>query len=122
MNDKNERERLQRIRDAQITARDPGPSKIRGYDWEAHARRGRMINQKRREERKPLLIDLFYLMPGRWKGAVIGCAIGLIVILAAEIFLTDEWVLLGVAGLIVCGVVGFVLGATLQEKRPDSNR
>lgn len=116
MSDKDEQERFQRIRDSQINARDPGPSKIRDYDWEAHARRGKVINQKRRKEQKPLLIDLFSLLPSRWKGAITGGAVGLILVLAAEIFLSNEWKLLGIVGLLVCGVVGFVLGAGLQEE------
>jgi hypothetical protein len=118
MSDKSERERLQKLRDSQITARHPGISKIRNYDWEAHARRGRVINKKLKARQKPLPLDLYDLLPRRWKGAIIGSGIGLLVLIAAAFLLSDIGVFLGLVGLVICGVVGFVLGAVLQEESP----
>jgi hypothetical protein len=104
-------ERARKIRDAQLSARDPGVSKIKGYDWSQHAKRGTTIHKSRQ---KPLLADLFDILPPRWKGAVIGIAIGLIPLVAARIWLTGEWVILGLVGLLVCTIIGFVVGAATQ--------
>ena len=108
-------ERARRIRDAQLSARDPGVSKIKGYDWSQHAKRGKTIQKSRQ---KPFLVDLFDIMPPRWKGAVSGAAVGLIPLIGAQIFLTGEWVILGLVGLLVCGIIGFVIGAAMQND-PD---
>jgi hypothetical protein len=119
MKDDLERERLQRLRDAQIAARDPGPSKIPGYDWQQHARRGQEIKAKRQAEQKPLLVELFLLLPGRWQGAVYGVLVGLIPAIPAYLLLSDEMSLLAVIPLIVCGIVGYVLGAVLEPDKED---
>jgi hypothetical protein len=114
-----ERERLQRLRDAQIAARDPGPSKIPGYDWQQHIRRGQQIKAKRQSERKPLLVELFLILPGRWRGAVYGVLVGLIPAIPARLFLSDEMALLAVVPLIICGIVGYVLGAVMEPDKED---
>lgn len=41
-----EREHLQRQRDRQLAARDPGSSKIRGYDWAKHTEKARQHKPK----------------------------------------------------------------------------
>jgi hypothetical protein len=108
-------EQARRIRDAQLSQRDPGLSKIKGYDWSQHAKRGKAIQKSRQ---KPFLADLFDMMPPRWKGVVIGVAIGLIPVIAAQIFLRGEWAILGLVGLLVCSIIGFVVGAATQND-PD---
>jgi hypothetical protein len=108
----NDGERAQRIRDAQLSARDPGASKIKGYDWSKHNERGKQVQKSRQ---KPLLADLFDILPPRWKGAVIGLGIGIVPLVAAKIFLTGEWVILGLVGLLVCAIVGFIIGAATQN-------
>ena len=108
MSSNKERERIQRLRDAQINQRNPGESKIRGYDWSAHAKRGQQIKKK---TQKPLLADLYAVLPSRWKGALAGFAVGLVPLLAGQIFLEGDWKLLGLVGMLVCLIVGFVIGA-----------
>ncbi len=108
MSSNKERERIQRLRDAQINQRNPGESKIRGYDWAAHAKRGQQIKKK---TQKPLLVDLYQVLPSRWKGALVGFAVGLVPLLAGQIFLEGDWKLLGLVGMLVCLIVGFVIGA-----------
>ena len=106
-------ERARRIRDAQLSQRDPGVSKIKGYDWSKHAKRGKQIQKSRQ---KPLLADLFDLLPPRWKGAVMGVAVGFVPLIAAQIFLRGDWVILGLAGLLVCAIIGFVVGAATANE------
>jgi hypothetical protein len=107
--------RAQRIRDAQIKARDPGVSKIKGYDWGKHAKRAQQI---KKAHEKPFLVDLFDLMPPRWKGALAGVLLGLVPLIAAQIFLQGEWKLLGLLPLMIFGVVGFVIGKATQHESP----
>jgi hypothetical protein len=114
----NERERLQRLRDAQVKARDPGPSKIRNYDWQKHAARGKQIQAKRQAGQRPFLLELFALMPKRYQGAAVGVAIGLIPAIAGRLLLSGEWVLLAVVPLMVFGMIGYGIGLSLE---PDKN-
>jgi hypothetical protein len=114
INSADERTRAQRIRDAQIAARDPGVSKIKGYDWSKHAKRSQQIQYKRQ---KPLLLDLFDILPPRWKGAVVGLGVGILPLLAGLIFLNGDWKILGVVGLLICLIIGFVVGAATQDER-----
>lgn len=106
-------ERARRIRDSQLSQRDPGVSKIKGYDWSKHAQRGKQIQKSRQ---KPLLADLFDLLPPRWKGAVVGIGVGLVPLIAAQIFLRGEWVILGLVGLLLCVIIGFVVGASTANE------
>jgi hypothetical protein len=108
MSSNKERERIQRLHDAQINQRNPGESKIRGYDWSAHARRGQEIRKK---TRKPLPVEIFEVLPSRWKGALAGFLVGLLPLIAGQIFLEGDWKILGVLGTLVCLVVGFIVGA-----------
>lgn len=107
-----ERARAQRILEQQLKARDPGPSKIKGYDWSKHAKRSQQVYKSRQ---KPLLVDLFDILPPRWKGAAVGLAIGLAPLIAGLVFLSGEWRIIGLLGLVICGVVGFVIGKVTQD-------
>ncbi|MFN8372613.1 MAG: hypothetical protein U0694_07015 [Anaerolineae bacterium] len=110
-----EQERIQRLRDAQIRARDPGTSKIKGYDWAKHGKRAAEIKKSRQ---KPLLLEVLDIMPPRWKGAAMGVALGLIPLIAAQIFLQGDWKILGLLPILVFGIVGFVIGKTTQDEIP----
>lgn len=114
--ERDDRERAQRILDQQLKTRDPGTSKIKGYDWAKHAQRGQQIKKKKT---KPLLLDLFDVLPTRWKGAFRGVVIGLLPLIAAQVFLTGDWKILGLLGLLVCAVVGYVIGKVLTAKDSD---
>lgn len=110
---KSEQDRYERLREAQIRARDPGPSKIRHYDWDKHAKRQKTI---KKSHQKPLIVDLFDVLPSRWKGALIGLVLGIIPLIAAQLLLTGEWVVLGALGMLMLGVIGFVIGAVLNKR------
>lgn len=113
-----ERERYQRLRDEQIKARDPGKSKIRNYDWERHAERGREINTKRaKEAQKPLLIAIYEVLPGRAQAAIIGFMIGLIPAVAGLILLDGEWRMLAIIPPLVLAGVGYLIGMMLEPDR-----
>ncbi len=107
-----ERERLQRQRDRQLAARDPGSSKIRGYDWAKHTEKARQRRQK------PFLQDLWEMIPGRWKGALMGLLFGLVIAVFLALLLPGELRVLAVLPLLICAIVGMVIGKlVLQEER-----
>lgn len=114
----NERERLQRLRDEQIRARDPGKSKIPGYDWERHAERGREIKAIRQKEaQKLLLIALYQALPERLKGAISAFLIGLIPAVAGLILLTGDWRMLAIIPPLVMAGAGYLIGMMLEPDR-----
>jgi hypothetical protein len=103
-----ERQRLAKLRKAQIAARDPGSSKIKGYDWAKHA-------AKPKPKQKPFLIDFFDILPNRWKGALLGFGFGAIIALFLWFLLPDEWKALLIIPLLVGAVVGMVVGKVMQN-------
>jgi hypothetical protein len=107
MNDEEkERERARRIREGQIRARDPGPSKIRHYDWSKH--------KKPPKKGEPLLVETFHLLPNRYRGAAVGVLIGLILGILLKLLLPAQLALLALLPIIICGIVGWVLGKLLE--------
>ncbi|NWF68033.1 MAG: hypothetical protein HXY40_03015 [Chloroflexi bacterium] len=112
MSNKDELDRLQRLRDAQIKARDPGTSKIKGYDWGKHAQRAKQIQKARQ---KPLLRDLYDLLPGRWKGALAGLLLGALLAALLYFLLPGEWKIAALLPLLICAVAGFIIGKTTDN-------
>ncbi len=101
-----ERERFQRIRDSQIRSRDPGPSKITHYDWSKH--------KKPTAKSEPLLVETYHLLPGRWRSALFGVLIGLFLGILLRLLLPASLALLALVPLIICGIVGWVLGKLIE--------
>lgn len=104
-----ERERLRKLKEAQINARDPGTSKIKGYDWAKHA-------AKPLPKKRSALGEFWYTLPLRWKGAVRGMAFGAVLAIILVILLPGEWDFLALVPLLLCGIVGMILGLMFQEK------
>lgn len=102
------RQRLQRLHDAQIAARDPGDSQIRGYDWAKHA-------AKPIPKQKPLLMEFYALLPARWKGILFGVIFGGIIGIVLVAALPYELHAMALLPMLICGIVGMVIGAMMQE-------
>jgi hypothetical protein len=103
-----DKEHARRIREAQLRARDPGDSKIPGYDWAKHS-------AKPRPKRPPLLVEMFTLLPHRWRGLIFGMVFGGIVgLIMRLLLLNDELAILALVPVLICGIVGFVIGAVMQ--------
>ena len=107
----NERDRLSRLREAQLNARDPGESKIKGYDWKKHY-------AKPKPKPKPLVVELFDILPTRWKGAFFGVLFGAVLGAFLLFLLPTEWDLMAVVPVLICGIGGMVVGKVLQEDIP----
>jgi hypothetical protein len=103
-----ERERARRIRDAQIEQRDPGP-RIKDVNW---TREGQ---PKRKPE--PLLVSMFNVLPGRYQGALIGLVLGLLLVIVAVLVLPSDLKILGLAGLLICCVLGFAVGGATDKNK-----
>ena len=113
-----ERERAQRIRDAQIKARDHGGSKVPGYDWKKHAARGREIKAKRRKlDQRPLLIRLYEVIPERAQYAIMGFRVGAILALVGLLFVAEEWQLLLIIPPLIFAGAGYLIGMMLEPDR-----
>lgn len=111
--DPKEQARLEKIRQQQIAARHPGASKIKGYDWSKHNKRSKEIAKSRQ---KPLWRELYELLPMRWRGAIIGIVFGLIVsAFLVVVVLSPDLVFLALIPPLIGGIVGMVVGKTLQD-------
>lgn len=109
-----ERQRVARLRQQQVSARDPGPSKIRGYDWGQHAKKGSQL----RKNQKPFLVEFVRIIPTRWKGVILGLLLSLIAVVAILALTPPELNLLAVVPPLLFGMSGYVLGVVLQDKTP----
>ncbi len=105
-NEERERERFRRIQESQIKARDPGPSKITHYDWSKHKRKT--------PKSEPFLVETYHMLPGRWRSALIGVLLGLILGIILRLVLPASLALLSLLPLIICGIVGWVLGKVIE--------
>lgn len=105
-NEEQERERARRVLEGQIKARDPGPSKITHYDWSKH--------KKPPKKQEPLLVETYHLLPTRFRGVAIGLLIGLILAIFLKLLLPAQLALLAILPLLICGIVGWVLGKLLE--------
>lgn len=108
-----EQDRLQKLREEQLRARDPGVSKIKGYDWSNHAKRTKVIQKSRQ---KPLLLELYDVLPGRWKGALNGFLFGVVIAIILVLVLPADWDFLALVPLLIASVVGFVLGSVIAKQ------
>ncbi len=105
-NEEQERRRAEQIRESQIRARDPGPSKITHYDWSKH--------KKPPRKQEPLLVETYHLLPTRYRGLAIGALIGLILGIILKLVLPAQLGLLAILPILVCGIMGWVLGKLLE--------
>lgn len=111
-----DKERLRRLKQKQVAARDPGESKIKGYDWSKHDKKARRVAaEKRKQAQRPLVVQIWEVLPGRWRGAVYGVVFGLLLDIPLLLFLPAEWRVLLLVPLLLCGVVGMIVGRTMQS-------
>ena len=113
MSHETEDERRKRIKRQQLARRDPGDSKIKGYDWGKHAQRTRQISQKKQ---KPLLVELWQALPARWSWLIYGFLIGTFFGLFAVVLLPPDFRFLIIIPQLVCMLVGMVLGTLIDKK------
>lgn len=110
------KERLRQIKQQQVNARNPGESKIRGYDWGKHDHKAQRIAvQKRKKQQRFILFEIWEILPGRWKGVVYGVLFGAVMSIPLLFVLPSNWHFMVLLPLLICGIVGMILGKTLQD-------
>jgi hypothetical protein len=99
MSSDREQERLTRLREQQLRARDPGSSvKVK---WKGESA----------VKNEPLTKEIFGVLPGKVQGAIVGGLFGIVISIVAGLVIPDPfgWVCGSVAFLVAIGV-GMVVG------------
>jgi hypothetical protein len=112
-----DKERLKKLRAKQLADRDPGESKIPGYDWKQHHKRSQhFADVRRRQENRPAIVKTWDILPTRYRGAIIGLVFGGTIAVILAFMLPAEWQLLAVVPILIGFIVGMVLGKVMQEE------
>jgi len=108
-NRKDEVERLMRLRQRQLSARDPH-AKQREIDRRVAARRRKLRQQNS-------FLSIFTEVPFKWQGIVLGALIGLVILILLPLLVDAAWVdLAGLAAIIVLAIMGFFFGQALDVR------
>jgi hypothetical protein len=102
MSSDRERDRLARLREQQLRARDPGSSvKVK---WKGESA----------VKREPLMKEVFGVLPGKVQGAIVGGLFGIVISIVAGLVIPDPfgWVCGSVAFLVAIGMGAVVGNAT----------
>jgi uncharacterized protein YacL len=108
-NRNDELERLQRLRERQLSARDPRAKERRTQ---------RKVAARRRKLRKRLTLkDILLDIPYKWQGVIIGAIIGVIISIVLTLTVESSWVeLLGLLAVLFIAMIGFVIGQALDAR------
>ena len=105
----NEVERLKRIRDQQLRARDP-QKKVRKTQ---HNIARRYKSSRKPETAKSVMADI----PKKWLGFVIGLFLGFLVLMVLPSFIESNWTdLIGIGVMVILGFFGFAVGQAADAK------
>jgi hypothetical protein len=108
-NQVDERERLRRLRDRQLQARDP-----RSVDRKVH----RAVAKRRgRRPKRVTLAEIYTDVPAKWKGLFLGLLAGAAVSIALPLLFEGTWPeLVGLASLPILAILGLVIGQAFQVR------
>lgn len=102
-------ERLKRIRDQQLKARDP-QKKVRKTQ---HNIATRYKSSRKQETAKSVMADI----PKKWLGFVGGLFLGFLVLMVLPSFLDSNWTdLIGIGVMVILGFFGFAVGQAADAK------
>jgi hypothetical protein len=96
-----EEERIRRIRESQIAARDPKHKLQKSDPIRRHAKGF----DPRKEARVKLIFGMSYSSFGLLMGALVGVG----VVMGIRMALPDQWQILAVPAVLICMVVGFMV-------------
>lgn len=104
-----ERERLRRLRDRQLQARNPK---------KADARVMRSVARRRgRKQKKITLADMVRELPHKWRGLFFGIIIGTLIWLVLSALAEGAWVdPVGLISIVAAGSLGFALGQAFDAR------
>jgi len=101
--DKSEQERLRRIRQQQLSARDPGRKQRKVQQTITH--------KHRRRTQSFSFGQMWAEVPYRWKGAFFGFIFGVIAIFVLPLVMDPDWATkVGFGMLFFMGLMGFMIG------------
>jgi polyferredoxin len=104
-----ERERLRRLRDRQLQARNPQRGNARVMSHVAK-RRGR-------RQKKVTPADMVRELPYKWRGLSLGVIISMFIWLLLTVLAEGAWVdLVGLASIVVLAFLGFALGQAFDVR------
>jgi uncharacterized protein YacL len=108
-NQNEEVERLKRIRDKQLRARDP-QKKVQKTQHH--------IARRYRSSRKPVTAKSVVAdVPKKWLGFVIGLFLGFFVLLLLPYFVESKWTdVIGIGAMVFLGFLGFAVGQAADSK------
>ena len=110
-------ERLMRIRDQQVRARDPYKKQKKSQQKVTT----RAKSKRQQVTGKTIARDMVGLFSNRWKGALIGAGVGIVVLIIITLIWTT-WVaaLIGLAITLVTTIAGLIIGS-LFDWRDEVN-
>ncbi len=111
-NHQEDHEQSQKIHDEQMSARNR-PSSFSKRN--ASNKQAKRVEEKKKENQKPLIVEFFNVLPRAWKGVVIGVFVGLIPLVAAVV-LRPDWNILGILALVLFAAIGFFIGKSTEQK------
>jgi uncharacterized protein YacL len=101
-------ERLRRLRERQLQARDP-LSKQRKID--------RKVTARRRKQKKSFSFRAMLDMPYQWRGAIIGAVIGMGISIVLTLTLENQWTeVIGLLVVVFLAVLGVVFGQAMDAR------
>ena len=104
-----EKERIRRIRERQIQARDPRA----GYKKTQRA----VTKRGRKSYKRITLWEMFTDIPKKWKGLIIGIMIGAFISVLLPMLWSSEWAfLIGVATIPILAILGLALGQAFDVR------
>jgi len=104
-----ERERLKRLRERQLQARNPK---------KADQKVMRQVARRRgRRQKKVTVGEMVRDLPHKWRGLFFGCILGAILWLLLSLLVELAWVdLLGLAAILVLALVGYAMGQAFDAR------
>ncbi len=110
-NRNDEIERLKRLRDKQLTARDP-----QVYQRKLHQQISQ--KQKKHKSKKTGLKDILDVIPRKWLGIVIGGLLGIAVwVILNLVAATASWAdIAGLAAIVLLAIIGFIIGQAFDVR------
>jgi hypothetical protein len=107
---KDEVDRLVRLRQQQLKARDPH-AKQRAIDRKVARRRARTRKQP------GSYFEVFTDVPRKWQGIVIGLLLGLLVWIGLNLLVSASWVdIVGLASVVGLAIIGFYFGQAIDTR------
>jgi uncharacterized protein YacL len=107
-NRNDEIERLTRLRDRQLNARDP-----MAHNTQLQHR----ISGQRRGKKKMSFEDMLKAIPRKWWGLIIGLAAGVVIWIILTLITTAFWVdLVGLVLGLILAIVGFIIGQAFDAR------